>query len=249
MSVQTEIDRLLLAKSSLKTAIEAKGVDVADNAFIDKYADYVAQIVGEPGEDGATFTPSVSSEGVISWTNNKSLENPAAVNIKGPQGPAGADGAPGAKGDKGDPGDSGVYYGSSQPTDNSKVWIDPSGEADTISEATTTSISGLLKGNSGVIAPAVAGEDYAAPAVDTTATLSTTWTGSAAPYTQTVSIDGMTANAKIEVGLASTITAEQYSAAAAGQLMCTAQAAGSITMTAYGEKPTVAIPILVRVVG
>lgn len=85
--------------------------------------------------------------------------------------------------------------------------------------------------------------------VDTTATLSTTWTGSAAPYTQAVAISGMTADAKIEVGLASTATAEQYAAAAAAQLMCTAQAAGSITMTAYGEKPTVAIPILVRVVG
>lgn len=84
---------------------------------------------GADGEDGATFTPSVSSEGIISWTNDKSLENPQPVNIKGPQGPAGADGAPGAKGD---PGDSGVYYGSSQPTDGRKVWIDPSGEADEV---------------------------------------------------------------------------------------------------------------------
>ena len=71
----------------------------------------------------------MSSEGVISWTNDKSLENPQPVNIKGPQGPAGEDGAPGAKGD---PGDSGVYYGSSQPADGSKVWIDPSGEADEV---------------------------------------------------------------------------------------------------------------------
>ena len=108
---------------------------------------------GADGANGATFTPSVSSEGVISWTNDKNLPNPTAVNIKGPQGakgdqgdtgpqgpqgaigpqgPAGADGAPGAKGDKGDPGDSGVYYGSSQPADGSKVWIDPSGEADEV---------------------------------------------------------------------------------------------------------------------
>ena len=183
------------------------------------------------------------------------MPSESGANIRGPQGeqgpagPAGADGADGAPGDKGDKGDSGVYYGSTQPTDNSRVWIDPSGEADTINEATTTSISGLLKGNSGVIAPAVAGEDYAAPVVDTTATLSTAWTGSAAPYTQTVVIADMTAAAKIEVGLASTVTTEQYAAAAAAQLMCTAQAAGGITMTAYGEKPTVAIPILVRVVG
>ena len=118
-----------------------------------------------------------------------------------------------------------------------------------VSTATDSSITGLLKGANGKVAQAVAGTDYAAPAADTTATLSTTWTGSAAPYTQAVAISGMTADAKIEVGLASTATAEQYAAAAGAQLMCTAQAAGSITMTAYGEKPTVAIPILVRVVG
>ena len=43
---------------------------------------------GGSGENGATFTPSVSEAGVISWTNNKGLPNPAPVNIKGPQGPA-----------------------------------------------------------------------------------------------------------------------------------------------------------------
>lgn len=142
--------------------------------------------------------------------------------LVGPQGPAGADGAPGEQG--------------------------PAGPNE-VSASTDSSITGLLKGASGKVAQAVAGEDYAAPAADTTATLSTTWTGSAAPYTQAVAISGMTADAKIEVGLASTATAEQYAAAAAAQLMCTAQAEGSITMTAYGEKPAVAIPILVRVVG
>ena len=142
--------------------------------------------------------------------------------LVGPQGPSGADGAPGAQGAAG-------------PNE--------------ISTATDSSITGLLKGAGGKVAQAVAGEDYAVPAIDTTATLSTTWTGSAAPYTQAVAISGMTADAKIAVSLASTATAEQYAAAAAAQLMCTAQTTGSITMTAYGEKPTIAIPILVRVVG
>lgn len=31
--------------------------------------------------DGATFTPAVDSDGVISWTNNKNLPNPASVDI------------------------------------------------------------------------------------------------------------------------------------------------------------------------
>ena len=31
--------------------------------------------------DGATFTPAVDSDGIISWTNNKNLPNPASVDI------------------------------------------------------------------------------------------------------------------------------------------------------------------------
>lgn len=44
---------------------------------------------GAPGATGTTFTPSVSSEGVISWTNDGNMENPSPVNIKGPQGEPG----------------------------------------------------------------------------------------------------------------------------------------------------------------
>jgi hypothetical protein len=36
--------------------------------------------------DGATFVPNVSTEGIISWDNNKGLKNPLPVNIKGPKG-------------------------------------------------------------------------------------------------------------------------------------------------------------------
>ena len=39
-----------------------------------------------PGVKGTTFIPSVSSEGIISWTNDDGLPNPEPVNIKGPQG-------------------------------------------------------------------------------------------------------------------------------------------------------------------
>ena len=40
------------------------------------------------GETGATYTPSVSEDGVLSWTNDRGLENPEAVNIKGQKGDA-----------------------------------------------------------------------------------------------------------------------------------------------------------------
>lgn len=39
--------------------------------------------------DGATFTPSVSEDGELTWTNDRDLDNPDPVNITGPQGPKG----------------------------------------------------------------------------------------------------------------------------------------------------------------
>lgn len=47
---------------------------------------------GDDGTDGTTFTPSVSAEGVISWTNDGGKSNPTAVNIKGAIGDNGDDG-------------------------------------------------------------------------------------------------------------------------------------------------------------
>lgn len=44
---------------------------------------------GQRGLTGTCFTPSVSAEGVISWTNDGGLQNPSAVSIKGPQGDTG----------------------------------------------------------------------------------------------------------------------------------------------------------------
>lgn len=62
---------------------------------------------GGSGESGATFTPSVDADGNLSWTNDKGLENPATVNIKGEKGDPGEPGAQGEKGEKGDKGDKG----------------------------------------------------------------------------------------------------------------------------------------------
>lgn len=45
--------------------------------------------IGSKGDDGATFIPSVSPDGIISWTNDKELPNPEPVNIKGEHGDPG----------------------------------------------------------------------------------------------------------------------------------------------------------------
>lgn len=69
----------------------------ADESMFEPYPDIISQWEGEvqrvkdilleardSGElDGATFTPSVDADGNLSWTNNRNLENPATVNIKG----------------------------------------------------------------------------------------------------------------------------------------------------------------------
>ncbi len=58
-------------------------------------------------ENVNVFTPSVSSDGVLSWTNKAGLPNPASVNIKGAKGDKGDTGAQGIQGVKGDKGDTG----------------------------------------------------------------------------------------------------------------------------------------------
>ena len=59
---------------------------------------------GARGANGTTFTPTVSSAGVLSWSNNGGLNNPTSVNIKGPQGERGTTGPQGPQGVKGDAG-------------------------------------------------------------------------------------------------------------------------------------------------
>lgn len=93
---------------------------------------------GEPGKDGATFIPSVSEDGILSWANDGGLPNPEPVDIKGPPGAdgiPGQDGAPGKdgpKGDKGDPGPGlppggarGQIPAKVSDTDYDIGWIDP----------------------------------------------------------------------------------------------------------------------------
>lgn len=59
-------------------------------------------VQGPQGPAGPVFTPSISADGVVSWTNNGGLENPDPVSVKGDTGPQGP------KGDKGDKGDTGA---------------------------------------------------------------------------------------------------------------------------------------------
>lgn len=52
--------------------------------------DFGETTVLHDGQNGATFTPYVSTDGVISWINDRELPNPEPVNIKGDEGEDGA---------------------------------------------------------------------------------------------------------------------------------------------------------------
>ena len=87
--------------------------------------------MGEKGADGIIYTPTVSAEGVLSWTSSTNISNPQAVNIKGPKGDQGEKGDTGATGPKGEKGDNGRGFEYSFPTNpklgDTFVWGGESG--------------------------------------------------------------------------------------------------------------------------
>lgn len=107
--------------------------------------------------------------------------------------------------------------------------------------------SGLLKGDgAGGVTAAAAGTDYSGPKVTVTATLlASGWTGSEAPFVYTLAIAGVTATSYQELLPAVNITAEQLKALQAANITDGGQAAGTMTLKAYGKVPTVDIPIRV----
>lgn len=107
--------------------------------------------------------------------------------------------------------------------------------------------SGLLKGDgAGGVTAAAAGTDYSGPKATVTATLlASGWTGSEAPFVYTLAIAGVTATSYQELVPAVNITAEQLKALQAANITEGGQAAGTMTLKAYGKVPTVDIPIRV----
>lgn len=92
--------------------------DIITAANLNKIEDALEYVV-RTQKVKAIYTPSVSDNGDLSWTNDLDLENPATVNIKGPKGDKGQDGTVAfdelteeqrlsLKGEKGDKGQDGT---------------------------------------------------------------------------------------------------------------------------------------------
>ena len=90
------------------------------------------------GEKSATFIPSVSETGIISWSNDGGLPNPTPVNIKGPQGEKGLQGEQGPQGNIGPQGNVGPYFTPSVDKDGNLSWTNNGG----LENPQTVNISG-----------------------------------------------------------------------------------------------------------
>ena len=279
---------------------------------------------GGTGADGVTFTPSVSADGIISWTNDGGKDNPAPVNIKGNSGTDGvgiqsvvqtttstADGGDniitvtltngntatftvknGSKGSDGSSAtvtvDSALSDSSTNPVQNKvikaeldkKIETVPSAGANIVGgikadDATAADTQPVRKGTDGKLytAPASGGTtitvDSAMSDTSTnpvqnkvakaymdkfkatvrTANIGTKWTGSAAPYTQTLSVLGVTADSVVDIFLSSDATASQVAEYGKLNLQGGGQSTKSITLKAFGTKNTATIPIKIIIRG
>lgn len=92
---EAEADAAQAAKDViLNLEVDAETIDPDAFATVDKIVDEETGAIkfhfgipqgpqGDKGDTGARYTPAVSGEGVLSWTNNGDLENPDPVDLVG----------------------------------------------------------------------------------------------------------------------------------------------------------------------
>lgn len=69
------------------------------------------------------------------------------------------------------------------------------------------------------------------------------------PYVQTISVDGLAAEQNGIITIGQNITTEQLEDVVAADMRITDQVDGSLTVTAYGDKPTRDIPVTIILLG
>lgn len=69
------------------------------------------------------------------------------------------------------------------------------------------------------------------------------------PYTQTVTVEGLKADSNGVISIAQNATSEQIEIVCDAGLYISNQADGTLTITAYGDKPNVDIPVIIILLG
>lgn len=123
----------------------------------------------------------------------------------------------------------------SDSTKKFKVAVDDSGAIKTVNEDDNSEVK-------------MATEDDLTTKADKPTTteatlLATGWTGDSAPYSYTLSVTGVTADSNQEFLPALDITAEQLTALQAANIQDGGQAEGTVSLKAFGAKPTIDLPI------
>ncbi len=207
---------------------------------------------GDTGAAGTTFTPHLDGNGNLSWTNDGGLDNPETQNIRGAAGPKGETGAAGksayaAAVEAGYTGTEATFYAAltAMPYHNARHL--PDGADPITVKAGNIEASAVETAKIKDKAVTMAKLADHAVSVDYTATLNTTWSGSAAPYTKEQTINGILATDKPLIDLVPSATfADAEKQADAWALIYRAvTAANKITFYAKA-KPTVSIPLQIR---
>ena len=207
---------------------------------------------GDTGAAGTTFTPHVDGNGNLSWTNDGGLDNPATQNIRGDTGAKGETGAAGksayaAAVEAGYTGTEATFYAAltAMPYHNARHL--PDGADPITVKAGNIEASAVETAKIKDKAVTMAKLADHAVSVDYTATLNTTWSGSAAPYTKEQTINGILATDKplIDIVPSATFADAEKQADAWALIYRAVTAANKITFYAKA-KPTVSIPLQIR---
>ena len=207
---------------------------------------------GDTGAAGTTFTPHLDGNGNLSWTNDGGLDNPETQNIRGAKGDKGGTGAAGksayaAAVEAGYTGTEATFYAAltAMPYHNARHL--PDGADPITVKAGNIEASAVETAKIKDKAVTMAKLADHAVSVDYTATLNTTWSGSAAPYTKEQTINGILATDKplIDIVPSATFADAEKQADAWALIYRAVTAANKITFYAKA-KPTVSIPLQIR---
>lgn len=207
---------------------------------------------GDTGAAGTTFTPHLDGNGNLSWTNDGGLDNPETQNIRGAKGDKGETGAAGksayaAAVEAGYTGTEATFYAAltAMPYHNARHL--PDGADPITVKAGNIEASAVETAKIKDKAVTMAKLADHAVSVDYTATLNTTWSGSAAPYTKEQTINGILATDKplIDIVPSATFADAEKQADAWALIYRAVTAANKITFYAK-SKPTVSIPLQIR---